>query len=185
MGWAKAGVSLAVRFSPRRLSPSVSIASAPLRTSASTRAGSLRGGSTVEAGPGPPVDPDPFLDLMNSWSRFALRRCAEFGAARLRCCGALIGSSHWRLAGASLATLPLVSMARLSAPILKTTRTPWTSTEYASVLLPTLHAHTCYLSIGRDTHSHTPLQCCATVLENTCDISIFFAHINFGFLRIL
>ena len=86
------------------------------------------------------MDPDPFLDLMNSWSRFALRRCAEFGAARLRCCGALIGSSHWRLAGASLATLPLVSMARLSAPILKTTRTPWTSTEYASVLLPTLHA---------------------------------------------
>jgi hypothetical protein len=140
VGWAKAGVSLAVRFSPRRLSPSVSIASAPLRTSASTRAGSLRGGSTEEAGPGPPVDPDPFLDLMNSWSRFALRRCAEFGAARLRCCGALIGSSHWRLAGASLATLPLVSMARLSAPILKTTRTPWTSTEYASVLLPTLHA---------------------------------------------
>jgi hypothetical protein len=46
---------------------------------------------------------------MNSWSRFALRRCAEFGAARLRCCGALIGSSHWRLAGASSAKLPLVS----------------------------------------------------------------------------
>ena len=76
------------------------------------------------------------LDSMYFWSRRALRRCAEFGGLVVRGSVALPCSSRRRLAGPSPAFLPLGSRSGQVTPFLSTTRTPWTSTEYASCFFP-------------------------------------------------